>query len=312
MKPKVLITGGYGFIASAIVRKYHETWDITILDSINYAADERRVKGCLYKFIKADIALPIEGDLNYDYILHLAAETHVDRSIKDPLPFVLANVLGTYNMLEFARRQKKLKKFLYFSTDEVFGSAPTGTKFIEGARYNASNPYSATKAGGEELCVSYANTYKLPVMITHCMNAMGIMQNSEKFIPKVIRSILNGEELIIHTSPNLRTLGSRYYVPVTVVADAVGFLLTRGNELKYNIVGNQEVNNLELAKLIAEFMGRDLKYTLGDPKERPGHDLRYALDGRKMRELGFRDESVFDEELKGIVNWYMGNQEWLV
>ena len=184
---KILITGGCGFIGHHIVEHIlkNTDWDIVILDKLSYASsgfdrlrdikvfDDKRVS-----VLTKDFSHPLEEGFireigNIDYILHLGAETHVDKSIENPEPFVVSNVLGTMRMLDFARTQKNLKKFLYFSTDEVFGPAPEGVFYKEWDRYNSSNPYAAAKAGGEELALAYANTYKVPVIITHTMNVFG-------------------------------------------------------------------------------------------------------------------------------------------
>lgn len=301
----ILITGGLGFIGSALFnylgRDDVGDFNVDILDSYTYAGDPERLDS-LAKIFAVDISQPINTRIvnkQYDYILHLAAETHVDNSITDPGRFVMTNVVGTYNMLEFARKQKNLKAFLYFSTDEVFGPAPGDTLYKEWDRYNSGNPYSATKAGGEELTLAYGNTYKLPVMITHTMNVFGAMQHPEKFVPMTVAKVLKGEKVIIHANADKTKAGSRFYIHADNVAKAVWFVLNKGKlQDKYNIVGEQEVDNLQLAQRIAEILGKPLNYELVDfHSSRPGHDLRYGLDGSKLAEMGWKVPTSFDASL---------------
>jgi dTDP-glucose 4,6-dehydratase len=174
---------------------------------------------------------------NVDYIFHLAAGSHVDRSIEYPMEFVLDNVVGTVNVLEFARKVPNLQKFVYFSTDEVFGPAPIGVKYKERDRYNSTNPYSASKAGGEEMCVAYENTYGLPVIITHTMNVFGERQHPEKFIPLCIRRIRDGETIHIHSNREKTKAGTRHYIHATDVADGLIKIL------------NVDVSQNDIAKL---------------------------------------------------------------
>ena len=248
-----------------------------------------------------------------EIILHVAAASHVDRSIKDPMSFVLDNIVGTTNLLEFARRNKKLKKFLYFSTDEVFGPAPNNIKYKENDRYRSGNPYAATKAGAEELCVAYTNTYKMPIIITHTMNVFGERQHPEKFIPKIISSLIKKKEITIHSDKNKKTPGSRFYIHAEDVADAVLFLLSRGKiDQKYNIVGSKEINNLNLAKIVAKHLNINLKFKMVDfHSARPGHDLRYALSGQKLKKMGWQPKKNIERRIKQTVDWTIKNKRWL-
>ncbi|MBI4224880.1 MAG: NAD-dependent epimerase/dehydratase family protein [Candidatus Sungbacteria bacterium] len=327
---KILLTGGAGFIGHHFVEHVlkNTDWDIFILDRLNYASnglerlrdirvfDEKRV----FVFT-ADFTKPIEEGLQQeigqvDYLIHMGAETHVDNSISDPRKFVYANVVGTLEVLEFARRQKNLKKFIYFSTDEVFGPAPEGVAYKEWDRYNSGNPYAATKAGGEELCLSYANTYNLPVIITHTMNVFGERQHPEKFIPKVVNQVLAGKTVTIHANKEKTKAGSRFWIHARNVAGALLFLLSHEtkNGDKYNIVGEKEVDNLALAQLIAAVLNKELKYEMTDfHSSRPGHDLRYALDGKKMRDMGWTIPRSFESSLESTIRWMIhpDNARWL-
>jgi dTDP-glucose 4,6-dehydratase len=306
---KILITGGAGFIGAGIANHFMAKGDdVWLLDRLTYAADRTRLNGP-HTIFPIDIRQPFDfGMYDFDYILHLAAETHVDKSIADPLLFVHSNVLGTAHMLEFARKQTKLKAFLYFSTDEVLGPAPGDTLYKEWDRYNSGNPYSATKAGAEELTLAYGNTYKLPVLITHTMNVFGPTQHAEKFIPSTVRKVLAGEEVIIHGNPDRTKAGSRFYIHVDNVAHAVDFVLENGQiQDKYNIVGEKEVDNMALAQTIADILGKPLHYKLVDfHSSRPGHDLRYGLDGTKLREMGWELPQSFETSLRATVEAIRG------
>lgn len=303
---KFLVTGGTGFIGSAVVNHFlHLGHQVDSLDSLTYAADPDRIDSQTHIYTY-DITQPIRLRNQYDYILHLAAETHVNNSIADPLRFVMTNVVGTAHVLEFARTQQQLKAFLYFSTDEVFGPAPTDVNYKEWDRYNSGNPYSATKAGGEELTLAYGNTYKLPVLITHTMNAFGPTQHAEKFIPSTVRKIMKGETVIIHADKTKTISGSRYYIHTRNIADAVQFVLENGSpQDKYNIVGEREVTNLEVAQMIAILLDKPLEYKMVDfHSERPGHDLRYALDGSKLKLMGWSPSDDFVKGLEETVRFY--------
>lgn len=325
---RILITGGCGFIGHHVVEHFlkNTKWEIVILDKLTYAAsgfdrvrdikafDDKRVT-----FFTTDLTQPIPPGVyqetkNVDYILHLAAETHVDNSITDPEPFVMSNVVGTMHMLDYAKKLKNLKGFNYFSTDEVFGPAPEGVNYKEWDRYDSSNPYAATKAGGEELVLAYANTYKIPVFITHGMNCFGERQHPEKFIPIIIRKVLAGETVTIHADSTATKPGSRFYIHCRNVAHALHFLLDKFIlRDKYNIVGEKEVTNLELAQLIAEILEKPLNYELVDfHSSRPGHDLRYALDGSKMADMGWEPPIHFEDSLEKTVLWTLENEKWLL
>jgi dTDP-glucose 4,6-dehydratase len=341
MSKKILITGGAGFIGHHIIEHLlkNTDWDILILDRLSYSSSgldrlrdievmkQLSEPGNRVKVFTADFTNSIVDGLaqeigQVDYILHMGAETHVDNSIVNPEPFVMSNVLGTMNMLNFARTQTDFKAFIYFSTDEVFGPAPDGTAYKEWDRYNSGNPYAAAKAGGEELALAFSNTYKIPVIITHTMNVFGERQHPEKFIPKVINSVLNGETISIHSNKDKTKAGSRYWIHARNVAAAILFLLElpeRENKQwidyradKFNIVGEREVDNLEMAQMIAKILGKELKYEMVDfHSSRPGHDLRYALDGSKMKALGWSLPMTFEDSLRSTIEWTIKNDKWL-
>lgn len=326
---KVLITGGCGFVGHHFVEHFlkNTDWEIVILDKLTYASqgfdrvrdinafDDKRVL-----IMASDLAGSNEFGFrrelrNVNYILHLAAESHVDRSISDPIPFVKSNVLGTVNLLQFAINLDSLDAFVYFSTDEVFGPAPKGVNYKEWDRYNCTNPYSASKASGEEFCLAFANTYNIPLFITHCMNIFGERQHPEKFIPMCVRKILNGERITIHADKSLEESGSRFYIHARNVADAVHFLLDKFTHRdKYNIIGKKEISNLDLALKIGNILDRRVRYEMVDfHSSRPGHDLRYALDGSKMNDLGWNLPMNLDETLEKTIRWMVrpNNVKWL-
>jgi len=329
MSKKVLVTGGAGFIGHHIIDYFlrKTDWDLISLDRLDFSGTLSRLQEVVaqddtYKSRVRVIWHDLKAEINdftakeigdVDYILHLAAGSHVDRSIENPMEFVLDNFVGTANLLEYARKKlPKLEKLLYFSTDEVFGPAPEGVFYKENDRYNSGNPYSATKAGAEELCVAYENTYKMPIIITHTMNVFGIRQHPEKFIPKIIRYVLEGKELTIHSDKECKKAGSRHYINTEDVADAILFLLgnSKSGE-KYNVVGKQETDNLELAQIIAGILDKPLKYNLVDfHSSRPGHDLRYALCGEKMKEMGWVPRKELNERLQEVVSWTIKNNRW--
>ena len=329
LKNKILITGGAGFIGHHIIRKLllSTNSNIIYLDRLDYSGSYNRINQIIsenknwqkrlkiiWHDLKAEINPMIKKQIgNPDIVLHVAAASHVDRSIKDPMSFVLDNVVGTTNILEFAKNNKKIKKFLYFSTDEVFGPATKKTKFKEDDRYKSGNPYAASKAGGEEMCVAYANTYKLPVIITHTMNVFGERQHPEKFIPKIIKSLINKKSITIHSNKNRTLPGSRFYIHAGDVAEAIIFLLDKGKVgEKYNVVGKKEINNLELAKIIAKYLNKKLIYKMVDfHSSRPGHDLRYALDGKKLKKLGWEPKKDVVKRIKQTVDWTINNRDWL-
>ena len=340
MSKKILITGGAGFIAHHVIDKILSTtdWEVVTLDRLDFSGnlnrlkevvdsyslnDQKRVK-VVHHDLKAELNPQIKSTIGkIDYIAHLAAGSHVDRSIDYPLEFVMDNVLGTAHILDYARNLDHLERFTYFSTDEVFGPAPGNIIYKENDRYNSTNPYSATKAGAEELVVAYENTYGLPSFITHTMNVFGERQNAEKYIPMVIKKVRDGEIVTVHANKEKTIAGSRHYIHAKDVANALLFLLqydisilkpdiTGAKCQKFNIVGKDEINNLELAQFIAKVQNRELKYNMVDFHSlRPGHDLRYALDGTKMADMGWKPQSAF-KRLEFVIKWTLDNDRWLI
>lgn len=324
---KVLVTGGAGFIGSHLIEHVIRTttWHVICVDKLSYASKawSRLKDSDVYfsqrlKCITWDLEQPFSdglireiGDVNL--IIHMAAETHVDRSISDPVGTIRNNVMSTVHLLEYARSLKNLRMFQYFSTDEIYGPAPHGTDYKEWDPHHPTNPYSASKAASEDICISYQNTYRLPILITNLMNVFGERQHVEKFVPLVIKKVLADETVDIHTEQDGKTPGSRFYIHARNVASAVLFILEHGVPgEKYNITGEREVDNLTMAKTIASIMGKELKYNLINFHEsRPGHDTRYSLDGNKLFEMGWHLPVDFDHSLEKTVKWTLDHPEWL-
>ena len=339
MSKKILITGGAGFIAHHVIDKIMSTtdWEIITLDRLDFSGNLNRLKEVVSAYHESEqkrvriVHHDLKAELNpeisaligkVDFISHLAAGSHVDRSISFPLEFVMDNVVGTANILDYARKQDSLERFAYFSTDEVFGPAPEGVYYKENDRYNSTNPYSATKAGAEELVVAYENTYGLPAIITHTMNVFGERQNPEKYIPMVIKKVRDGETVTVHANAEKTKAGSRHYIHAEDVANALLFLYKYDlsslktdslgmNCQKFNIVGKDEIDNLSLAKFIAKVQDKKLNYEMVDfHSQRPGHDLRYSLDGQKMKKMGWEPNSAYNR-LETVISWTLENDRWL-
>lgn len=326
---KVVVTGGCGFVGHHFVEHFlkETAWRIVVIDKLTYAGrldrlrdidafDSKRVL-----VLTADFAEPIERGVlreiaDASYVFHLGAESHVDRSIEDPVTFAEANVVGTARLLEVARRlysTERLQSFYYFSTDEVFGPAPPGVAYRERDRHSPTNPYAASKSGAEMMCRACRHSWRLPVVITRSMNIFGERQHPEKFIPKVIKSVLAGETVPIHAAPDRKTPGSRFYIHARNVADAYLFLVDRGMAVgEFNIKGEREVDNLTLARMVAGIVGKELKYELVDfHSSRPGHDLRYALDDSLLRSHGWSPPRSFEDSLRKTVEWTLAHPQWL-
>jgi dTDP-glucose 4,6-dehydratase len=327
MVNRILITGGCGFIGHHFVEHIYinTDWKIIIIDKLSYASkgfermrDINMLDSDRIQIFTNDLINPIpEGIIkeigDVDYIVHMAAETHVDNSIREPVSFIQNNINSTLNILEYSRNVNNLKKFFYFSTDEVFGPALEDTLYNEWDRHKPTNPYSASKSAAEQICIAYENTYKLPIIIVNVMNVFGERQHIEKFIPMCIKNILNNEIVNIHSYPDKKTSGTRFYIHARNVAQAILFLIENGHiGDKYNISGEKEVSNLELAMLISKIINKELKYKMVDfHSSRPGHDLRYGLNGEKLRNMGFKLPVNFEKSLTKVIEWTLHNTKWL-
>lgn len=324
---KILLTGAGGFVGSHVLSHIlketkhdvvcvcswrHKGMPSRIEEDENYQENKDRVT-----VITHDLVSPFTADVkkkigNVDIILNIASESHVDRSITDPVEFTENNVSLVLNMLEFAKEVKP-ELFLQFSTDEVYGQAPLGVNHKEWSPIIPSNPYSASKAAQEAIAISYWRTYSVPVIITNTMNVFGERQDDEKFVQLCIDKTNAGEQIQIHSYPDGKTAGSRFYIHARNVADAVLHIMTNVEPQMYpdvdvperfNIVGEKEVDNLTMAQLIAEYVGKPLNYELVNfHSSRPGHDCRYALDGQKLANQGWKPKVSFEESLKRTVDF---------
>jgi len=310
----ILVTGGLGFIGSNFIKhilEKYEDYSIVNLDKQTYAGNPDNLKDIEktpnYSFVRGDICDPAVVDKvmrNADSVVHFAAESHVDRSIEDASAFVITNVVGTFTLLESARKFD-IKRFIHISTDEVYGSRERGS-FREKDRLTPSSPYSSSKAGSDLLAQSYFITHKLPVIITRCTNNFGPYQYPEKLIPLFITNLLENKKVPIYgTGKNVRD-----WIYVLDHCKAVDFVLHNGTPGEiYNIAGAAERSNIEITKKIMEFLGADgsmIDYV----KDRPGHDFRYSLNCTKLHKLGWEPEYGFNDALETTVRWYVANRWW--
>jgi len=310
----LLVTGGCGFIGSNFIRhmlKKYPDYRIINIDKLTYAGNPDNLKdiedNSNYSFVRGDICDPEivnKAMKNMDYVVHFAAESHVDRSIDDGSIFVRTNILGTHTLLESALKHG-IKRLIHVSTDEVYGSITRGS-FKETDILTPSSPYSSSKAGSDLLVQSYYITHKLPVIITRCTNNFGPYQYPEKLIPLFVTNILENKKVPVYgTGQNIRD-----WIYVLDHCKAVDFVLHNGSigEI-YNIGGGAEKTNLEITDKIIEIIGSD-RSMIEYVKDRLGHDLRYSLDCSKLRELGWAPEHDFDEALEEMVRWYVENRWW--
>lgn len=367
---RVLITGIAGFIGSHTCEHIlaKTDWEIVGLDSLTYAGDVARLtESNVYDPARVsihwhDLRAPISQRLDdrigpIDYVLNIASESHVDRSIEDPAPFITSNTALMVNMMEWARKRvreagaaysdtysRKLKTFIHISTDEVYGPAPAGYSHHEWDRILPSNPYSASKAAQEAIGISYWRTFGVPLVITNTMNNFGERQDAEKFIPKTLKHILNNEPVLIHAAKYRRMMpiyggigepprefkrspieweaGSRVWLHARNHADALLWILQntkpaefgRGDDVpdRYNVAGDRDLPNDQLARIIGEILGLPVRLDYQDfHASRPGHDLRYSLEDSKLKSLGWKPPLSFEDSLRKTIEWTLAHQAWL-
>ena len=331
-KKNILITGGAGFIGSHVVRRFVKNYpDYTIinLDKLTYAGNLANLRDIdrapNYRFVKGDICdsefmLEIFRQYDFEGVIHLAAESHVDRSIANPMEFIMTNIVGTVNLLNAAREIWKgdfnNKRFYHISTDEVYGSLGNSGFFTEDTRYDPHSPYSASKASSDHLVRAYYDTYGLPALISNCSNNYGSFQFPEKLIPLAINNICNNKPVPVYgTGENIRDW---LFVEDHAVAIDVIYHYGKNGET-YNIGGHNEWKNIDLIQLLCKVMDRKLNRPEGTSaqlitfvKDRAGHDLRYAIDSSKLqKELGWKPSLQFEEGLEKTVDWYLNNQQWV-
>ncbi|MCE1168626.1 MAG: dTDP-glucose 4,6-dehydratase [Sphingobacteriia bacterium] len=332
MKRTILITGGAGFIGSHVVRLFvnkYPDYQIVNLDKLTYAGNLANLKDIEvksnYSFVKGDITdsnflIDLFAKYQFDGVIHLAAESHVDRSIANPLEFVLTNVVGTVNLLNAARNIWKDnyegKRFYHISTDEVYGTLGENGLFTEETSYDPHSPYSASKASSDHFVRAYHDTYGLPVVVSNCSNNYGSFQFPEKLIPLFINNIRNNKPLPVYgKGENVRD-----WLWVEDHARAIDVIYHNGLDGDtYNIGGHNEWKNIDLIKVMCKVMDKKLNRPEGESeklityvKDRAGHDLRYAIDSSKLqRELGWKPSLQFEEGIEKTIDWYLNNHDWL-
>ena len=332
MKKKILITGGVGFIGSHVIRLFvnkYKDYHIYNLDALTYAGNLENLKDIEssenYTFLKGDIndeefINNIFDRYHFDSVIHLAAESHVDRSISDPLIFAKTNILGTIVLLNAFKNLWKdnwnEKLFYHISTDEVYGSLGENGLFIETTPYDPNSPYSASKASSDHFVRAYGETYSMPYVITNCSNNYGEYQFPEKLIPLFINNILEHKSLPVYGDGNY----TRDWLYVIDHANAIDLVFHKGRiKETYNIGGFNEWKNIDLVKLMCQQLDEKLGRSKGSSqslityvKDRAGHDLRYAIDASKIsQELGWSPSVSFEEGLSKTIDWYLGNKKWL-
>ena len=343
---KVLLTGAGGFVGHHTLAHLLKTtdWEIVATDSFRHFGISARIRAVFeelpqemsrVKVVTHDLTTPIDAITakefgEPDVIINMASDSHVDRSILDPRPFVENNVALVLTLLEYARTLPNLKTFIQISTDEVFGPAPTGVNHPEWSPQVPSNPYSASKSAQEAIAISYWRTFNIPVILTNTMNIIGERQDLEKFVPLIIRSLQKSIPVPVHAVEDQGTWksGSRFYLHARNQADALRFLISHfistphkymdGLERpeRFNVRGETEIRNEEMVQLIAKFLGllkteSELVEFINVEGTRPGHDLRYALNGDKLTALGWKPPVPFEKSLERTVNWTVQNSSWI-
>lgn len=342
MSKRVLLTGAGGFVgAHTLMHFLHNTdWEIIVIDSFRHMGKTDRITNMMVAYPKYnsrftvlthDLSVPFSDQFvqklgKIDYIVNMASQSSVDRSIIDPRDFFNNNTNLMFTVLDYAR-EHPVEKFLHISTDEVYGPAPEDYSHIEGDYHRPSNPYAASKAAQEDIGHAYWRTYSkperaFPYIQTNTMNIIGEMQDPEKLVPRVIQCAMSGEEMPIFADKN-KAAGSRKYLHARNQADALLFILQNVEPTNYqlgakappifNIVGDTEMSNLDMALLVGSFTGKILNYKLVDVyTARPGHDTRYSLDGTKLAALGWKAPMKFEETVKSTVEWTLKNPEWML
>lgn len=330
---RILLTGGLGFIGHHTVEHLLENtdWEIVVVDALRHVGRSDRLADIQgydpdrVEVIWHDLRSPLNSRRtgNIDYIINMASDSHVDRSLEDPVPFVSNNVSLAMTMLEFAREMYPLK-FIQVGTDEVFGPAPLGVAHDEDASLRPSNPYSASKAAQEVIAQAWWRAYDVPVILTRTMNNFGERQDVEKYVPKVIKKVLNNEVIEVHSARTGRGSwqpGSRIWLHARNHADALLHIL-RTVDVKtprdhdfpeaFNIAGDVEWDNLEIVHLVERYTRRSAKVEMVDfHSSRPGHDMRYALDGSKLAATGWKMPIASETSFRRTVGWYLENTNWL-
>lgn len=335
MSKRILITGSGGLIGSHFLSHIlvNTEWDVVGIDSWRHKGiserittnDHFRKNRHRVNIYTHDLCSPISNNLlcligQVDYIVNFASQSHVDRSITDPVPFVQNNINIALNMLEYARIVQP-SKYIQIGTDEVYGPTDGVHNHPEWSPILPSNPYSASKAAQDDISISYWRTYGVNLILTNIMNQVAEMQDKEKFIPIVINKVLKGEKVTIHGDKRTKTSGARFWLHSRNTSDALLFILNEIKVKKYpdysrperfNIVGEKQISNLEMAKMIAKIIGKELIYEVVDAEtSRPGHDLFYGLDGAKLKSYGYEFPVNLEESIERTVKWTLEHPRWL-